>query len=331
MKSFKVTASQDGKHVVKASSEAFPGLKQSDLFHALKRKDIKIDGKRTAQDVAVKEGQTVEIWLPDELFEGEAKKTEPENEKEPFKIVAETKGLIIVNKSQGIAVHSGKSTGEDTLIDLIRSKTHFKEAELCHRIDMNTGGLVMVAKDKKALADAVKLFKDGLVTKRYRALVIGTPDVGEGTVCDDGALMYEVTGFLEKTKDGKVYIHDTKQPRDLAIATRYRVLETYRAAGPDRTDVSDIECELVTGRTHQIRAQFAHLGYPIIGDGNYGRAKQNSFFTAVDGGKVRYQQLFACRISLGKIPKDNIHFDVSGKSFRIEPDYCVMLKRGKKR
>ena len=70
MKSFKVTAAQDGKHVVKASSEAFPGLRQADLFHALKRKDIKIDGKRTAQDVAVKEGQTVEVWLPDELFEG---------------------------------------------------------------------------------------------------------------------------------------------------------------------------------------------------------------------------------------------------------------------
>ena len=166
MKSFKVTAAQDGKHVVKASSEAFPGLKQADLFHALKRKDIKIDGKRTAQDVAVKEGQTVEVWLPDELFEGGAKKAESGNAKEPFKIVAETKGLIIVNKAQGIAVHSGKSTGEETLIDLIRSKTHFKDAELCHRIDMNTGGLVMVAKDKKALADAVKLFKDGLVTKR---------------------------------------------------------------------------------------------------------------------------------------------------------------------
>ena len=335
MRQFKVTAAQDGKHVVKASSEAFPGLNQSDLFRALKHKDIKIDGKRTSSDIAVKEGQTVEVWLPDELFDGGAKKSAPAEEakpeKEPFKIVCETNGLIIVNKSQGIAVHSGKSTGEDTLIDLIRRKTKFKEAELCHRIDMNTGGLVMVAKDKKALADAVKLFKDGLVTKRYRALVLGTPEGGEGTVCDDGTLMYEVTGFLEKTKDGKVYIHDTKQPRDLAIATRYRVLETYRAAGPDRMDVSDIECELVTGRTHQIRAQFAHLGYPIVGDGNYGRAKQNSFFTAVDGGKVKYQQLFACRITLGKISRDNIHFDVSGKSFRIEPDYSVMLKRGKKR
>lgn len=336
MKSFKVTAAQDGKHVVKASSEAFPGLAQSDLFRALKHKDIKIDGKRTAQDVAVKEGQTVEVWLPDELFENGSKAdaTDSENgkpQKEPFKIVAETNGLIIVNKAQGIAVHSGKSTGEDTLIDLIRSTTRFKEAELCHRIDMNTGGLVMVAKDKKALADAVKLFKDGLVTKRYRALVLGTPDVGEGAVCDDGTLMYEVTGFLEKTKDGKVFIHDTKQPRDLSIATRYRILETYRAAGPDGIDVSDIECELVTGRTHQIRAQMAHLGYPIVGDGNYGRARQNSFFTAIDGGKVRYQQLFACRITLGKIARDNIHFDVSGKSFRIEPDYGVMLKRGKKR
>ena len=98
----------------------------------------------------------------------------------------------------------------------------------------------------------------------------------------------------------------------------------YRKDAPDQSAVC-------SSRLSEIRAQFAHLGYPIVGDGNYGRAKQNSFFTAVDGGKVKYQQLFACRISLGKIPRDNIHFDVSGKSFRIEPDYGVMLKRGKKR
>jgi 23S rRNA pseudouridine955/2504/2580 synthase len=84
LREFKVTAAQDGKHVVKASSEAFPGLSQSDLFRALKHKDIKIDGKRTSQDVAVREGQTVEVWLPDELFGG-SKKTAPAEDAKPEK------------------------------------------------------------------------------------------------------------------------------------------------------------------------------------------------------------------------------------------------------
>ena len=259
MHDFRVTRSQDGLHVVKACQEAYPQLKSADLFHALKRRDIRIDGKKINKDIAVKEGNAVEIWLPDELFDG-ASKTAPKAkpQEKMFEIVAETKGLLIVNKSQGIAVHSGKSDIEDTLIDQIRNTTKFREAELCHRIDMNTGGLVLIAKNKQALADCVELFKNNLVVKRYRALVLGEPDVGDPAVGEDGTIYKEVKGYLEKTKQGKVYIHDEKQPGDLDIATKYRILKTFMDAGPDGESVSDLELELVTGRTHQIRAQFAH-------------------------------------------------------------------------
>lgn len=325
MRDFKVTRAQDGLHVVKAAGEAFPQLRAADLFHALKRRDIRIDGKKINRDIAVKEGSVVEIWLPDELFEA-TKKTPAVKLEKMYEITAETKGLLIVNKHQGIAVHSGKSDIEDTLIDQIRNDTRFREAELCHRIDMNTGGLVIIAKNKAALADCVELFKNGLVTKRYRALVLGEPNAGEPAVGEDGTLYKEVKGYLEKTRAGKVYIHDEKQPGDLDIATKYRILKIFENAGPDGESVSDLELELVTGRTHQIRAQFAHLGHPVIGDGNYGRNKVNMHFETADGRKVRYQQLFSCQILFGRIPGNNMHVDVSGKTFKIGPDYNVRLK-----
>ena len=326
MRDFKVTKSQDGLHVVKASQEAFPQLKSSDLFHALKRRDIRIDGKKINKDIAVREGSTVEIWLPDDLFDAVKAPKAAKPQEKMFEIVAETKGLLIVNKSQGIAVHSGKSDIDDTLIDLVRETTKYKEAELCHRIDMNTGGLVLIAKNKQALADCVELFKNDLVTKRYRALVLGEPDVGEPAVGEDGTIYKEVKGYLEKTKAGKVYIHDEKQPGDLDIATKYRILKVFENAGPEGESVSDLELELVTGRTHQIRAQFAHIGHPVIGDGNYGRNKVNMHFETVDGKKVRWQQLFSCQIMFGRVPKNNMHVDVSGKTYKIEPDYKVRLK-----
>ena len=343
MRKFSVSRSQDGKHVVKAAQEVFPTLESKELFHALKRKDIRINGKRIASDVAVKADDEVEIWLPDELFgrqpggkkpvqspqgQHNAKQTQSvsgrgvsDAENKPYEIAFETKGLLIINKAQGIAVHSGKNADEDNLIDLIRTQTKYRDAELCHRIDMNTGGLVMVAKNKRALEDAVVLFRDKKVTKRYHALVYGVPDVGTGVVCDDDTVMYEVSAFLEKTKAGEVYIHDAQQPHDLPITTRYHVLKTYKGKGPQGTDFSLIECELVTGRTHQIRAHLAHLGYPVLGDGNYGRNRINTFFRAKGGGKLRHQQLYSTRIKIGDVMPGNCHTDISGKVFKIEPAF----------
>ena len=328
MRKFTVTSDMSGKHVVKACIEAFPMLKPAELFHALKRKDIRVDGKKTSQDIAVKEGQEVEVWLPDELFERKAAKAggEKKDKKQSYKIAFETKGLLIINKPQGLAVHTGKTVSDGTLIDLIRRETGYAQAELCHRIDMNTGGLVMVAKNKKALEDAVALFKDNLITKRYRAIVLGTPDEGEPVVYDDGTVMYEIKAFLEKTRSGEVYIHDERQPHDLPIATRYRVIKTYKPAEYGMPEISEIECELVTGRTHQIRAQFAHLGYPVIGDGNYGRNKINVGFKAVGGAKLRHQQLYSTEILVGKVPAGNCHADISGKTFKIAPEYELDFK-----
>lgn len=322
MRKFTVGKNQDGLHVVKASVMAFPQLRTADLYHALKRRDIRIDGKKVDKDIAVRAGSEVEIWLPDSLFEKKAGTGAPS--KSAFTIAYETKGLLLINKSQGLAVHSGKSTGEDTLIDLIRKETRFREAELCHRIDMNTGGLVMVAKNKAYLDAATELFRNKLITKRYNAIVIGTPGTGEPVACDDGTIMHEVKAFLEKTRSGNVYIHDERQPGDLEIVTRYRV--TRRFESEDRPQLSELELELVTGRTHQIRAHMAHLGYPVLGDGNYGRNRDNMLFKTEGGSKLRHQQLYSTQIRAGKIPSGNLLSDISGKCFKISPEYELDFK-----
>lgn len=316
MRSFIVDNSLNGEHVVKACTVNFPSLTKADLYKALKHKDIRIDGKKVSADLKVLVGQEVQVWLPDGLFEGgEVKKDYSKD----YSVVAQTDGMLIVNKRQGLPVHSGKTTG-DNLIDIVRQSAGCKNAELVHRIDMNTGGILMIAKNKDYLEDAVKLFKEEKVTKRYRCLVVGRipADLGEAVVAQDEALMSEVKAYLEKTRSGEVYIHDKKQEGDLPITTRYRVLGYHDG-------FSEIECELVTGRTHQIRAQFAHLGYPILGDGNYGRNQVNLCFESKDGGRIKHQQLWSTSLLFGKISEDNKHRELSGRKFSIEPRYEVEL------
>lgn len=316
MKSFIVDNSLNGEHVVKACTVNFPSLAKADLYKALKHKDIRIDGKKVSADVKVLAGQEVQVWLPDSLFGGVKAKRDYSGD---YSVVAQTDGMLIVNKRQGLPVHSGKTTG-DNLIDIVRQSAGNKNAELVHRIDMNTGGILMIAKNKEYLEDAVKLFKEEKVTKRYRCLVVGKipADLGEAVVASDEALMSEVSAYLEKTRSGEVYIHDKKQEGDLPITTRYRVLGYHDG-------FSEIECELVTGRTHQIRAQFAHLGYPILGDGNYGRNQVNLCFTAKDGGRIKHQQLWSTSLLFGRISEDNKHRELSGRKFSIEPRYEVEL------
>lgn len=316
MRSFTVDNSLNGEHVVKACTVNFPSLTKADLYKALKHKDIRIDGKKVSSDIKVLAGQEIQVWLPDSLFDGKEVKKDYSRD---YSIVAQTDGMLIVNKRQGLPVHSGKTTTDD-LIDIVRKTTGNKNAELVHRIDMNTGGILMIAKNKEYLEDAVKLFKEEKVTKRYRCLVVGKipSDLGEPVVASDEKLMSEVKAYLEKTRSGEVYIHDVKQEGDLPITTRYRVLGVYDG-------FSEIECELVTGRTHQIRAQFAHLGYPILGDGNYGRNQVNLAFLSKDGGKIRHQQLWSTTLMFGKISEDNLHRELSGRKFSIEPRYEVEL------
>ncbi|MDD4096067.1 MAG: RluA family pseudouridine synthase [Oscillospiraceae bacterium] len=322
MKSFTVSPDLSGKKVVRASLLAFPGLSAPTLHKALRSRDIRLNGRRITTDVALAEGDIVELWLPDASFED----TQPAatGGYDDYRIVFETDQLLLVNKRPGLAVHPGKGESGNTLIEIIRRDQHNSGMDLCHRIDMNTGGLLLLAKNKDSLEQAIRLFHEDRITKRYRCLVRGVPETGTPCVCTDDALMKELSAWLEKPARGNVFIHDEPGPDDLPITTRYRVLRVFKKAGPDGESVSELEVELVTGRTHQIRAHLAHLGHPILGDGNYGRNSYNRFFKAESGGFLKRQQLFASSLIFSKIPRDNVHYGLSGRTFSIEPMYDIV-------
>jgi len=326
MKSFTVSADKDGKHVIRVAISEFDMLTPAMLQKALRRKDIRINGKKISEDSPVITGDHVELWLPDACFVKTAPAAEPSSSGlSDYKVVFENDRLILVNKRQGLVVHSGRGTEGPALIDIIRKDQKNPAIDLCHRIDMNTGGLVLLAKGKDHLEHAIALFKQDLIVKRYRCLVRGVPTEGEPCVCADDTIMKEIRAYLEKPSRGDVYIHDIPKEGDLPIITRYRVLKVLAGIGPDKEDVSELEVELVTGRTHQIRAQFAHLGHPILGDGNYGRNQYNHHFTSKNGSKVRYQQLFATTLLFSRIPKENHHTGLSLRKFSIVPLYDVDL------
>ncbi len=323
MKSFTISPDMSGKKVIRASLAAFPSLSAPTLQKALRSRDIRMNGRRVSSDVPVSEGDCIELWLPDSCFEKEG--SSPITGMDDYKTVFETDYLLLVNKRPGLAVHPGKGESGGTLIEIIRRDTGNGNIDLCHRIDMNTGGLLLLAKGKESLEQAIRLFHEDRIIKRYRCLVRGVPDQGTPCVCADETLMKELSAWLEKSARSNVFIHDDAGPDDLPITTRYRVLRVFKKAGPEGENVSEIEVELVTGRTHQIRAHMAHLGHPILGDGNYGRNSYNRFFKTAGGGFPKRQQLFASSLIFSKIPRDNLHNGLSGRTFSIEPRYDVQL------
>jgi 23S rRNA pseudouridine955/2504/2580 synthase len=165
------------------------------------------------------------------------------------------------------------------------------------------------------------LMKNHQLTKRYRCLVRGEPLAGERVQAEDRAKFWQIEAFLEKrARQSEVFIHDIAQPGDLPVVTRYRILRSWPNVGPAGDALSELEVELVTGRTHQIRAHLAHLGHPLLGDGKYGRNSFNRHFRGHNGPPVR-QQLWACSLIFSPDIKKGPLADLAGRTFTIEPDY----------
>ncbi|MHB1484354.1 MAG: RluA family pseudouridine synthase [Saccharofermentanales bacterium] len=339
MKKFTVNEKIQGKRLVRAVCAEYPKASCTHIQKALKNKDIKINGKRTKSDDILCLGDEIEVYVSDDILDGKdqasaAKASKASDKGSLYSIVYQDENIIVINKRPGIAVHSGKGTEGLSLIELIRRDLNNNEINLCHRIDMNTGGLLLLARNKTALASAIRLLEGKYITKRYRCLVRGIPDPGEPVVCADGTQMKEIASYLEKASGkGDVYIHDEPKEGDIKITTRYRVLLIHKGAGPDDEDVSEIEVELVTGRMHQIRAHFAHIGHPLLGDGKYGRNAYNKFFqtkkrTGSDtcaSGKLKYQQLYATSLRFDALPKGELLAYLSNRVFTITPAYDVLF------
>jgi 23S rRNA pseudouridine955/2504/2580 synthase len=286
------------------------------LYKSIRTKKIKVNRKRAENKTTLCEGDTIQCFLSDEFFIGKTDKSSFESITPHLDIVYEDENIMLLNKRPGVSVHEDENGSTNTLITHIQAYLYQRgeydpdgeqsfAPALCNRIDRNTGGIVIAAKTAEALRVMNEKIKLREIDKYYLASVHGIPSPAEATI----------KGYLIKDeKSNSVRVFDKNPPRGAKdIVTRYRVIAKSR-------DTALIEVELLTGRTHQIRAHMAHIGHPLVGDGKYGINKS-------DRAKgYKFQALYAYRLTFRKVEREGTLKYLEGKSFSIDQEDVWFIK-----
>lgn len=269
-------------------SKAVPLLPTSLTQKYIRLKRIKINGKGAKQDTKLFTGDVIQLYINDEFFEAPSEENAFLKISTPeLDIVFEDENILLVNKKAGVLCHSDGQWSYNTLIAHIQAYLYAKKEwrpkqenafapALCNRIDRNTQGIVIAAKNAEALRIMNEKIKNREVEKFYLAIVNGkiTPPVGR------------LEGYLFKDAvKNQVFISAKSHPGAKTAVTQYKTLAF-------KNGLSLLECHLVTGRTHQIRAQLAHAGHALLGDGKYGSGKINRDFGESGQALCSYRLLF---------------------------------------
>ena len=259
VRSFKATSDS------KISSQInllFPVISYNSIMKLLRNKDVRINGKKVAKDIVVNAGDEITFYINEEIFESR------------FKIVYEDENIVVVFKNRKIEVCSSDET-VDTVESLLSQKLNQK-CYAVHRLDMNTIGLVVFAKNLEAKKLLDESFKTKTMEKFYLALVYSKPHKEKD---------YMIAFLKKDENNAMVKISDIQQSGYDKIVTIYSLLNVYE-------DFSLVEVKLLTGKTLQIRAHFAHIGHPILGDDKYGETHINKKYKLKSQCLCSYKLIF---------------------------------------
>ena len=283
MKKLIVNEKYNGKKLNKYLLDNIPNLSQNLLYKTLRKKDIKVNGKRINDNITIYTDDEILVYISDDLLSNNIS----------LKIVFEDENILIINKPVNLEV-----TGNNSLTTLVHqeySSNSFKPMP-CHRLDRNTTGLVLYAKNEEALNILLEKFKHHEIEKHYLATVYGKP-----TKKHERLESY----LFKDNKKSFVYISDEFKKGYQKIIISYTVLKE----NADNTCILDVEIE--TGKTHQIRAHLSHIGLPIVGDGKYGKNEINKAFNK------KYQMLCSYKIKFCFTSPSGILEYLNGKEFAI--------------
>ena len=308
MKEFTIGKNDAGQRLDRWMAKTLPLLPAPLAQKYIRIKRVKLNGARAQRDTRLKVGDVLQLYINDEFFD----QPTPENAflklfKPKLDIVYEDEHILLVNKMPGMVVHADETEKVNTLINHIQAYLYQKKEwspywensfapALCNRIDRNTGGIVIAAKTAEALRVMNQKIRDRELEKLYLCAVLGRPTPSADTL----------EGFIVKDEAKKqVSIRSKPVPGGRKAITKYRTLAT-------KGNLSLVECDLITGRTHQIRAMMAHAGHPLLGDGKYGSEKVNRQYGR------KHQALWSWKLTF-QFTTDAGELDyLNGRSWQVE-------------
>ncbi len=306
MKTFTIGKNDAGQRLDKFVTKTVPSLPQALLYKYIRLKRIKINGKRAEISTRLTVGDVVDMYINDEFFVEQEYKYDFLKASKNLSIVYEDENILLADKKVGLLSHPDETEYNDTLITRIKrylyEKGEYRPADensfapaLVNRIDRNTGGIVIAAKTAEALRVLNEKLKERELEKYYLCLVHGTLRQKSGTL----------EGWLTKDeKKNLVSVSKTPVTGGKQIRTKYRIVE-------EKDNLSLVEVELLTGRTHQIRAHFASIGHPLVGDGKYGTNALNKAL----GYKKQFLYSYRLKFTF-TTPAGGLEY-LNGKSFEV--------------
>ena len=307
MREFTIGKNDAGQRLDRFVAKTLPLLPPALLQKYIRLKRIKVNGKGSSRDVRLAVGDVLQLYINDEFFE------QPNDENRflsiftpNLDILYEDENLMLVNKRPGLVVHADETEKVNTLINHIQAYLYQKREwnprwenafapALCNRIDRNTGGIVIAAKNAETLRIINDKIREHELRKSYLCVTVGRPNPPQG----------RIEGFLRKDEAKKlVTFHHRPVPDGKTAATLYKTLKT-------RGELSLVECELLTGRTHQIRVSMAEIGCPLLGDGKYGIGNKNRAY------HEEKQLLYSYKLAFAYTSDAGILEYLRGKEFTV--------------